>query len=54
VNGLVFKKIPVSVKQALQSQAAITPEQVSLAQQILKDIEAALGFIRKEAALIGI
>jgi hypothetical protein len=49
INGLVFKKIPVSVKQTLQSQPELTPKQLSIAQQVLADIELALGLIKKEA-----
>jgi len=54
LSGLVFKKIPVSVKQTLQSQPQLTPQQISIAQQILADIETALGLIRKEARLAGL
>jgi hypothetical protein len=48
VNGLVFKKVPTSAKQAL------TTQQLTLAQQIILDIEEALGLIRKEASKVGI
>ena len=47
VDGLVFKKIPPSAKQAL------TVQQISLAQQIIVDIEEALGLIRREASKVG-
>lgn len=49
-NGLVFEQIPPSVKQVLQSQPQITPAQLSIAQQILADIESALGLIQQEVA----
>jgi hypothetical protein len=48
VDGLVFKKIPASAKQA------ITAQQLTIAQQIILDIEEALGLIRREASKVGI
>ncbi len=53
VNGLAFKKIPVSVQQTLKGQAQISPVHISLAQQILIDIEQALGLGKKEAQATG-
>jgi hypothetical protein len=50
-NGIVFKTVPQSVKTILTPhpvQQIITPQQISLAQQILNDIEQALGLISKE------
>jgi hypothetical protein len=44
VNGVFFHKIAPSVKQALSTQ------QLSHAQQIIQDIEEALGLIRREMA----